>query len=443
MEEKGIFSSYLEVSSFKPGFSIKLFIILGFVVLVGSISTQTQEVFAEQLGRPDQTISNIDWTAVGATSEHQAVNEATPNGDTDYILGSSKTAHIEFGLPDFSDPEVSYGHVLHFTAQATGSGGAEKARIYLFQGAVEIARGTFTITRDSYNTYSYTLSNSKADSITDYTDLRIQLEIRKLANSGEEIRITQTEFEVPEGESVSTSEIIETNTQGSKAYETPTIGKNLSGNIQMVENGICIDIDCWTVTQGYHQEFELYEMLTNTHTISLTIFCNEGVEKCNYASVGIMPLTDDFNSAVWRIAIQKDHKGEWTLLVNDPQGYLGEITYTTQIIDEKFLGVSFTINFKNKSTDQMKLGVQLRDVNHGVRNFFFNEGVKFIDVYAYPNVNTTYEPPLKIEPLCLNEDPSNRYSCAFAKIKELEKQRAEESLIEIMKKNPLIRHGYK
>jgi len=408
-----------------------------------AVAFSTQDAFAEQFGGPNETISNTDWALFGAASEHEATDEVTPNEDDDYLVGSSKTADVELGLLDFSDPQLSTNHILRFNAHSSGNGGPEKMQISLFQGAVEIAKNKFTITRDSYNTYSYTLKKNEVDSITDYTDLRINLKITSI-KAGEEIRITQTEFEVPGDDApiVSPPELLATEPKGSSAYETPTIGKNLSGDIQMVENGICIDIDCWTVTHGYHQEFKLYEMLTNTHTISLTIYCNEGIEKCNYASVGIMPLSSDFNSALWRIAIQKDHKGEWTLSVNDPQGYLGVITYTTQIIDDKFLGVSFTINFKNKGTDQMKLGVQLRDVNHGVRNFYFNEGVKFLDVYAYPHVETSYEPPLKIEPLCINEDPSYRYSCLFTKIKEQEKQRAEETLKELMRKSPLIRYGY-
>jgi len=41
---------------------------------------------------------------------------------------------------------------------------------------------------------------------------------------------------------------------------------------------------------------------------------------------------------------------------------------------------------------------------------------------------------LKIEPLCVNEDPSNRYTCKFTKIKEYEKQMAKETLKELLKK---------
>ena len=414
----------------KCNFAKHLGISVSLVMLIITISTQPQEAFAEQFGRPDQTISNTDWTVVGAGIAHQAIDEEIPNGDIDYIIGTSKTADTVLGLPDFLDPNESTDHTIRYNAYAEGNKNEEQVQIRLFQGLDEIVKKKFTITRDSYNTYSYTLKKGEADSITDYTDLRIQLEITKI-KSGGEIRITQVEFEVPGDPPV---EQVISKSSSNSVHEPPTIGKNLSGDKQMVENGICIDKKCWNVTEGYHQEFKLLEMLTGTHTISLQIFCNQGVERCNYAAVGIMPIDSDFNSKIWKIAIKKDSNGEWKIITDDSQDYLGEITFTTQIIDEKYLGVSFTINFKNKSTEQMKLGVQLRDTKNGVRNFFFNEGVRFVDVDAYPHVETVFDPPLKIEPLCLKDEHMNRDTCGFGKIREYEIKRAEETLKSILKK---------
>ena len=145
-----------------------------------------------------------------------------------------------------------------------------------------------------------------------------------------------------------------------------------------------------------------------------------------------MPIDADFNSALWRLDLHKEYPEEWNLEINDSQDYLGEITYTTQIIDSKFLGISFTINFKNKDTEQMKLGVQVRDTKHGVRNFYFNEGVQFLDSHAYPYVETAFNPPLKIEPLCREDSHNNRETCGFSKIRENEIKRAQETLEKIM-----------
>jgi len=204
---------------------------------------------------------------------------------------------------------------------------------------------------------------------------------------------------------------------GSSTSEPPTIGPDRKGVIH-VNDGICINISCWTVTRDYHVDFALYEMLTGTNTISLEILCPQGVDDCNYAAIRITPPLQNINSAIWNVAITKDHLGEWSLDVSDPGGYLGEITYTTQQIDNYRLGVSFTIDFMNKAIDKAWLWVQLRDFSNGVRNFYFNEGIKFVDVDGYPSVNTAYDKPIKVEPLCINEDSSQRNSCAFEKVRD-------------------------
>ena len=245
-------------------------LMLAVLGLVIGVTAASQEAFAEYVGRPDQTISNTDWTVIGAGTAHQATDELTPNDDTDYITGTATTANIEFGLPNFSDPETSEDHVLSFTAQAVNGGDTnERVQIFLYEGAVEIANKKKTINRGSYDTETYTLDAAEADSITDYNDLRIVLKIIKI-QGGEEIRITQAQLKIPGAETIIIPVVKKKG--GSVPYEPPTIGRSLDSSKQMVENGICIDIDCWTVTQGYHQEFELYEMLTGNHTISFQIF---------------------------------------------------------------------------------------------------------------------------------------------------------------------------
>ncbi len=220
---------------------------------------------------------------------------------------------------------------------------------------------------------------------------------------------------------------------GSDAYEDPTIGKSHNGK-QVVENGICIDIQCWTVTADYHQDFELVEMLSDSiHTISTTVFCQNGVVRCNYVAFGVSPYGTNINDSVWKIILQKDHKDNWTMKIIDPDVYLGEVTSTTQIVnDGKHLSASATIEFK-KPTPGMILNVEVRDSKGGYRDFKFNDGIAITDAYAYPKIETSYDPPLKIKPLCLNEDPTKRYTCAFALVKEWTIKNAEATLEQIMK----------
>ena len=217
----------------------------------------------------------------------------------------------------------------------------------------------------------------------------------------------------------------------STAYEDPTIGKSHSGK-QVVEDGICIDITCWTVTADYHQDFELVEMLSDSiHTISTTVYCQNGVIRCNYVAFGVSPYGTDINHSVWKIILEKDHLDNWTMTIMDNEGYLGEVTSTTQIVDDQFLTGSATIDFK-KPTPGMILNVEVRDSNGGYRDFKFNDGIAIVDKYAYPLIETSYESPLEIEPLCLNENPNKRYTCAFDKIRQETIQNAENTLNEIM-----------
>jgi len=231
-----------------------------------------------------------------------------------------------------------------------------------------------------------------------------------------------------------------TATSGASGHEPPTIGKSLDGVRQVVDGGISIDDQTWTVTQGYHQEFELLQMLTSPHTISNVIHCAKGVLYCNYIAVGFMGLTDDFNNPVMTVSASKDHLGDWTIDWYDPDNYISDpgdatpadIVFVPQIIDNKLLGTSFTIDFNNKDTGQLKMGIQVRDSYNGVRNFYFNEGVEFKDADAYPKVETAYEQPIEVEPLCFGQNNPDRNSCQFSKIKDWATLNAEETLRQMM-----------
>ncbi len=108
------------------------------------------------------------------------------------------------------------------------------------------------------------------------------------------------------------------------------------------------------------------------------------------------------------------------------------MTVTTQIIDDKFWIVSFTVDFKNKDTGPMMFGFQSRDTYNAVRNWYLNEGVEFKDSDAYPSIVTEFEKSLEIDSLCLNEDPTYRNSCAFAEIRDRAIQLAEETLRQML-----------
>lgn len=149
-----------------------------------------------QFARPASTISSGGWT-FSDLSLHEDTDEVTPNG-TDYAEADSTDTTMELKLSSVTDPASSTGHTVRVYAQVTGGSGApEKLDIALYQGSTLIVTATPTINRGAYALRSLTLSAAEADSITDYSDLRLRFTVNSLA-AGETIQVTQCEFEVPD-----------------------------------------------------------------------------------------------------------------------------------------------------------------------------------------------------------------------------------------------------
>jgi len=87
--------------------------------------------------------------------------------------------------------------------------------------------------------------------------------------------------------------------------EPPTIGMNMAGTKLIVTCGVKFDQKCFTITSPFHEEFKLYEMMSGTHTISITMYCAQGVQTCNYAAIGIMPYSESIANTTWSFSWTK------------------------------------------------------------------------------------------------------------------------------------------
>ena len=76
----------------------------------------------------------------------------------------------------------------------------------------------------------------------------------------------------------------------------------------------------------------------------------------------------------------------------------------------------------------MKFVVEVRDSKGGKQLTEMNEGIRIRDAHAYPYIETAFEKPLEIEPLCIGEDANDRYTCAFKKVRDWATKNAEETL---------------
>lgn len=128
---------------------------------------------------PDGDISLNGWTdqAGGTTDIWQAIDELTADDD-DYVrspLGPASEIYT-FHLSDAVDPSVSGGHIIRYRYHKEDAIGTVSLTVRLLDGASEIAEWVHSDITDTVTEASQTLTDAQADSITDYTDLRVELE---------------------------------------------------------------------------------------------------------------------------------------------------------------------------------------------------------------------------------------------------------------------------
>jgi len=230
-----------------------------------------------------------------------------------------------------------------------------------------------------------------------------------------------------------------TDSEGSTRYAHPTIA------LPYVESGFCFDTLCLTVQEGAlvtHLDLQTIDS-GSTHTISITVNCPMGFDRCNYIAIGASPPGTDMNSATWKIILQKVGD-EWQQTVINDNGEIGEVTSTVQQVNGGAdTQASSTIEFvvpallgtelllEEPAEGTQIINVEVRDNRGGYAMYIFNEGFLVDDIFAYPEIATSYEAVLEYEKLCINEDETDRYTCAFDLVKQWTIQQAEEKLKEV------------
>jgi hypothetical protein len=133
-------------------------------LILGSVATV-------QTARPIADLSNTGWVPSSGADLYPMVGE-TVRDDGTYIAATAVGAICELDLADLADPAVSTGHLPTLVLSAPGGGGI----------TVRLRQGTTTIATWTYHPgatpteYTPALSGAEADSITDYTALRLQFE---------------------------------------------------------------------------------------------------------------------------------------------------------------------------------------------------------------------------------------------------------------------------
>jgi hypothetical protein len=169
-----------------------------------------------QYGRPISDVAVNSWTP---TPLYEEINEVTPS-DTDYITSPSGSPnYCEVALTNtLSDPLSSTGHILRVRARRESGGATGTA--YLYDGSTQICSLTLTLGA-GFTTVSHTLTSGEADSIGDYTDLRIRF---YQDTNNKPISVSWAELEIPQASVQITPTVI----TGAGTVHAPTIKTGIS-----------------------------------------------------------------------------------------------------------------------------------------------------------------------------------------------------------------------
>jgi len=225
-------------------------------------------------------------------------------------------------------------------------------------------------------------------------------------------------------------------------YPDPNLGDPKHG--QGHDNGFCMNLNCINVNGLFNHFSETTVPQGSTQTFTVLVSCPRGANTCNHIALGGgLPGSDVYDDR-WTATVNRQvNSDNWDLTVYNPFGEIGEVTVTVQSVGQSFVTASFNIQFLipgsvgtpdgigDPQENNRNIHVTVWDSNGGASNYIFNEGIYVDDIYAYPEIETSYEEPLEIEKLCLNENPNKRYTCAFDKVREWTIKNAEKALSQI------------
>lgn len=145
---------------------------IGYTIAVKAKST-TQTL------RPATDVAVDGYTAVPAPGTGVAMSARigeSVRDDATYIATPSNpdAAVFETRLSAGLDPLSSADHKISVVLSTAGGAVSSSCQVDLVQGTTVIATETFTDIPDTPTVYDFTLSTGEADSITDYSDLRLR-----------------------------------------------------------------------------------------------------------------------------------------------------------------------------------------------------------------------------------------------------------------------------
>lgn len=152
-----------------------------------------------QFANPNSDVSNTGgWSPSSGSDLFAMINAAN---DSTYVEvtgdGSYSAQTFEVGLQSVTDPESSSGHKVVLRAGDSGGSGMIQVQYVLKQGSTAIKSSSVSLNPGT-DDYETTLSSSEADSITDYSALRISVGSTDMTGFGETTTVFRAYLEVPD-----------------------------------------------------------------------------------------------------------------------------------------------------------------------------------------------------------------------------------------------------
>jgi hypothetical protein len=144
--------------------------------------------------RPNSDIDSV-WSCSTGSSRYACIDE-DPYSDTDYIYQATTSNIQTIGLSPGETPANRLNHTLRFRVRGESRSGSLNA--YLYQGSTLIKAWTngnlyYFSFSTSWAEKTATLTESEAQAITDYSQLRL-----KFGASNQTARISWVAFEIPD-----------------------------------------------------------------------------------------------------------------------------------------------------------------------------------------------------------------------------------------------------
>lgn len=169
----------------------------------------TLGLFAEQKAIPIADIQDGDFTECVGDADASHWDELNTYDDEGSMWNAVNSTALEHNISAIIDPSSSSNHTITVRARKTtstctsaNSGGADKYLIVVLkQGTTTKATANFSasLLTSAWTDYTYTLSGAEADSISDYTTLRLNISCQTSGGGAARYcSVTYSEFSVPD-----------------------------------------------------------------------------------------------------------------------------------------------------------------------------------------------------------------------------------------------------